>query len=121
MDVKILRLFLLLNCLFLFKVTIAEIPAKKWKVVTFKVYGNCGMCKTTIENSLKNIEGIKFAIWNEESKKITVKYNPEIIKLDIIHSKIAAVGYDTDKIRAKNEVYKKLHGCCQYERPINKE
>lgn len=88
----------------------------KWEVVTFDVSGNCGMCKTTIENSLKNVEGVKFAVWNVDTKKITVKYNPSVIELIDIHKKIAAVGYDTSKIKAEDEVYNNLHGCCQYER-----
>lgn len=95
----------------------AETPlVGKWKVVTFNVNGNCGMCKTTIEKSLKNVEGVKFAVWNKETKKITVKFNPSVISLMDIHKKIAGVGYDTDKVKAKDEVYDNLHGCCQYDR-----
>ncbi|MFK7949052.1 MAG: heavy-metal-associated domain-containing protein [Saprospiraceae bacterium] len=95
----------------------AETPLiGKWKVVTFEVKGNCGMCKTTIEKSLKNVEGVKFAVWNVDTKKITVKYNPSIINIMDIHKKIATVGYDTSKVKAKDEIYKNLHGCCQYDR-----
>ena len=110
---------MLLNVLFLFFSVKAEVLPKKWETVTFKVYGNCGMCKSTIEAALKNVEGVKFAVWSETSKKITVKYNPKLINLDTIHSKIVAVGYDTEKLRAEDEVYNNLHGCCQYERPKN--
>lgn len=92
------------------------LPMSKWKTVTFEVNGNCGMCKSTIEKSLKGVEGVKFAVWNKKTKKITVKYNPETIDLMTIHKKIAAVGYDTNKVKAKDEVYKNLHGCCQYDR-----
>lgn len=88
----------------------------KWEVVTFEVNGNCGMCKTTIETALKNVEGIKFAVWNVDTKKITVKYNPNVIGLMDIHKKIAAVGYDTNKVKAEDEVYNNLHQCCQYDR-----
>jgi mercuric ion binding protein len=95
----------------------ADVLPKKWETITFKVYGNCGMCKTTIESALKDVEGVRFAVWSEKSKKITVKYNPKLISLDKIHAKIAAVGYDTEEAKAKDEVYKNLHGCCQYERP----
>jgi copper chaperone CopZ len=97
----------------------AAVELKKWETITFKVYGNCGMCKTTIEKALKDVEGVRFAIWSEKSKKITVKYNPKLITLESIHNKIASVGYDTDKVKAKDEVYNKLHGCCQYDRSEN--
>ena len=36
--------------------------------------------------------------------------------LEDIHKAIANVGYDTDKIKAKDEVYKDLHKCCKYDR-----
>jgi copper chaperone CopZ len=89
------------------------------KTVTFKVHGNCGMCKSKIEGSLKGVKGVASASWNEEKLMMTVTYNPKKIDLDDIHNKIAAVGYDTEKVKAKTEVYNKLHGCCKYDRPEN--
>jgi mercuric ion binding protein len=83
----------------------------------FKVYGNCGMCETTIEGSLNGQDGIGKADWDKETKLITVTYNPETIDEDKIKAKIAEVGYDTDSHRAKESVYSKLPGCCQYTRP----
>ena len=62
---------------------------------------------------------MKFAVWDTKAKKITVGYNTKKISLDAIHKKIAAVGYDTDKAKAKDEVYENLHGCCKYDRPTN--
>jgi periplasmic mercuric ion binding protein len=85
----------------------------------FVVYGNCGICKKTIEGSLNNVDGISSAIWDVETKVMTVKYDNEAIKLDDIKKKIADVGYDSDKFRAKDETYNNLMGCCQYERPSN--
>ena len=84
---------------------------------TFTVYGNCGMCKTTIEASLENVSGIYWSDWEIETKRITVKFNPSKISLEQIKEHIAAVGYDSDTHRAETEVYNKLHGCCKYERP----
>jgi copper chaperone CopZ len=84
---------------------------------SFKVYGNCGMCERTIEGSLKDLDGIIKADWNKETKMMEVTYNPHVISLKEIKQQIANVGYDTDEIRAKDKVYSKLPGCCQYERP----
>jgi periplasmic mercuric ion binding protein len=84
---------------------------------TFKVYGNCGMCKTKIENALK-VDGVKKANWNIETKMLKIKYNPSVIKLEQIHQKIADAGYDTEMIKAADETYNSLHGCCKYERSI---
>lgn len=86
---------------------------------TFKVYGNCGMCKATIEGALKDVKGIEKAEWDIEAKMMYVTYDKKLISLDDIKKKIAAVGYDTDKFRASDETYGELPGCCQYERPEN--
>lgn len=82
----------------------------------FKVYGECGMCKTRIENAAK-IEGVKSASWNKESQILKIDFNPSIVKLTDIHKNIAKVGHDTDKEKAQDETYKKLPACCKYERP----
>lgn len=80
-----------------------------------KVSGNCSMCKERIEKAAK-INGVKNAEWNEETKILSVVFAPEKNSLDNIRQSIANAGYDTDKIKAKEEVYSKLHTCCQYER-----
>ena len=85
------------------------------KTETFKVWGNCGMCKKTIEASLKT-DGIVTANWDRTTKVISVSYYPEKITMDDIQNKIAAVGYDTEKYRGDDKAYNNLPGCCQYER-----
>ena len=94
-----------------------EIDTTDDKTEKFIVYGNCGMCERTIENSLKEVEGISKGDWDRETDEMTVVFNPEVITLDAIKQKIADVGYDSDTHRAKEEVYNNLPGCCQYERP----
>ena len=85
------------------------------KTDTIKVYGECGMCKNRIQKTLK-IDGISSAVWDVDTKMLTVTYNPATITNDDIQQKIAAVGHDTDKYRADDKVYDKLPGCCHYER-----
>ena len=92
------------------------IAVMSYSTETFHVYGNCGMCKKTIETSLKDIDGIKKASWNIDSKQMTVTFNPEKISLKQIKEKIATVGYDTEDVKAETSTYNKLHGCCQYDR-----
>lgn len=84
---------------------------------TFKVWGNCEMCKETIDKALKSVDGIKSGKWNVASQKVVVKFDPSKTTLIEIKKAIAAVGYDTEEYRAADEVYSKLHHCCQYERP----
>ncbi len=39
----------------------------KIELETFIVYGNCGMCKKTIEGALKDETGVSEAIWDIDS------------------------------------------------------
>ncbi|MFN8276685.1 MAG: hypothetical protein U0T84_04335 [Chitinophagales bacterium] len=82
----------------------------------FKVQGQCEMCKSNIENSLK-VTGVEAAIWNPDNKTLRIKYHPDIITLDSIHHRIALAGYDTDKEKAPDSLYQKLVKCCQYRKP----
>lgn len=102
----------LLTTLFLFA---ASIVFAQDKTDTINVNGECGMCKSRIQKTLK-IDGISSAVWDVETKLLTVTYNPEKITNDEIQKKIAAVGHDTEKYSAPDDVYSKLPGCCKYER-----
>ena len=87
------------------------------KTEEVKVLGECGMCKTRIEDAMK-VDGISEAVWNQETKLLKVTYNPALITIDDIQKKAAAVGHDTEKYRADDAVYNNLPGCCHYERWI---
>lgn len=82
---------------------------------TFKVWGNCDMCKETIEGSLK-VEGVTKADWNTESKIMTIAYDDKKITLDKIQKNIASVGYDNEAYKGNDDAYKALPECCQYDR-----
>ncbi len=82
---------------------------------TFKVWGNCDMCKETIEGSLK-ADGVTAADWNDETKLISVSYDSTKINLDAIQKNIAAVGYDNAKYTGDDKAYTDLPQCCKYDR-----
>lgn len=82
---------------------------------TFKVWGNCEMCKETIESSIK-VDGITKADWNVDTKIMTVSYDESKISLDQIQKNIASVGYDNEKYKGDDKAYSELAGCCQYDR-----
>jgi mercuric ion binding protein len=90
--------------------------AQTAETATFKVYGNCEMCKTRIENAAK-VEGVEKATWLQETKILTLVYDSGKIKLEQVHRKIAEAGHDTEKARAADETYQKLPACCKFERP----
>ncbi len=82
---------------------------------TFKVWGNCEMCKETIEGSL-SVNGITKADWDVDSKIITVTYDESKISLDQIQKNIATAGYDNEKYKGDDNAYNELPDCCQYDR-----
>jgi mercuric ion binding protein len=83
---------------------------------SFKVYGNCGMCENRIEKAAK-IDGVTSAEWSQETKMLTLQYDPQKVNLDDVHQKIADAGHDTEKVRAQDETYSNLPACCLFERP----
>jgi hypothetical protein len=81
---------------------------------SLKVWGNCGMCKRTIESAAKK-GGALTAEWNKETKMLSFSVDPAGSSLKVQES-IAAAGYDTRDLTASNDAYDKLPGCCKYDR-----
>ncbi len=98
-------------------VTIAQESDQKitLKTDSISVLGNCGMCKTRIEKAAM-LEGVKTAVWNQETKILTVVYNPSVVSNEVIQKSIASVGHDTELYKAEESVYNQLPGCCKYPR-----
>ena len=82
--------------------------------VTFWVNGVCGMCEKRIESALINSPGVKFADWDIEILQVKVVYNSKKLSEQKLHEIVAGVGHDTQKVRAKDEDYAKVNGCCKY-------
>ncbi|MEP7255505.1 MAG: heavy metal-binding domain-containing protein, partial [Ferruginibacter sp.] len=94
--------------------------AQTAKTETIKVWGNCGMCKTTIEKAAKKA-GAKMANWNEDSKELKVSYAVNKTSSVKIQQAIAKSGYDTQDFTADNKAYDNLQGCCKYDRKSETE
>lgn len=108
---KTLRIFSIVALL----MAITSISFAQTKTETFKVSGNCGMCKSSIEKAAKEA-GAKDAKWDADTKVITVTYKSSATNTAKIQEKIALVGYDNQGAKATDESYNKLHGCCKYDR-----
>ncbi len=85
------------------------------KTETFKVWGKCDMCKARIEKTA-SAEGATAASWDAKTQMLTATYDPAKTGKDALSKKLAAVGHDTEKYKAKDEVYEKLPACCHYDR-----
>jgi mercuric ion binding protein len=96
-------------------ISIASFGFAQSKSETLKVSGECGSCKRKIETAAKKA-GATYAVWNVDSKELTIKYNSTSTNSAKIQKAIANVGYDTPDFKATDEAYNKLDGCCQYDR-----
>ncbi len=83
---------------------------------TIKVNGECSMCKARIEKAALSVDGVLTANWSIDRHILTVKYDKSKTNSDQIQRAIAAVGHDTEKYRADDEVYNNLPSCCHYDR-----
>ena len=90
--------------------------AQAAETTTFKVYGKCGMCKNRVESAVKELGGIQSVNWDKGTKELTVKYDATKLKEAAIHERVASVGHDTSEVKASDEAYNSLPGCCKYER-----
>ncbi|MCO6494692.1 MAG: heavy-metal-associated domain-containing protein [Bacteroidetes bacterium] len=86
---------------------------KKIITETFKVDGCCSDCKDRIEAAL-DVKGIRYASWETKTHILTVTFNTKKINIQDIHNRIAAVGHDTELVKAVDSVYNTLPECCQY-------
>jgi Cu(I)/Ag(I) efflux system membrane fusion protein len=82
--------------------------------LSFKVFGSCEMCKERIESTAKAVSGVIHASWNSSNKLMQLEIEASKTNSDTIQKAIAAVGHDTEKYKAPDEVYKKLPECCLY-------
>jgi copper chaperone CopZ len=85
------------------------------KTETFKVWGNCEMCKARIEKAVK-AEGVTSAIWDVKTKMLAVTFEPSKTSLEVLSKKLASVGHDTEKYKADDKAYNALDACCKYAR-----
>ncbi len=93
--------------------SVAIAQEKKVVETSFKVFGNCNMCKNRIEKAMK-IDEVEKASWDKNTRMLTVSYRPAEISVDSLHKRIASVGHDTDKEIAPDEVYEAMPDCCLY-------
>ncbi len=99
----------------LLSTSVSQAQIKNAKTETVKVYGNCGMCKTTIEKAGSKKKLYK-TDWNEETKMASITYDSKKSTADAVLKSIALSGYDNVNYLAPDDAYNKLHGCCKYDR-----
>ena len=99
-------------------VVASSATAQKRLETTFKVEGLCGMCEERIEAAL-DVKGVVLADWDVDSKALRVVYKPQVLSEEQLHALVAGVGHDTERVKATDDVYAGLHGCCKYRENAN--
>lgn len=95
--------------------TACNAQIKNAKTENVKVYGNCDMCKSTIEKA-GNVKNTVEVNWNKDTKMANITYDAKKTNPSEILKRIALAGYDSDRFLAPDNAYAKLPECCQYER-----
>lgn len=106
--------------IFFISMSACQAQIKNEKTVYKTVYGNCEMCKSTIENAGSKSKSYS-TIWNKENKIATISFDSIKSNADLVLKQIALAGYDNEKFIAPDNIYQNLPKCCQYERPEKKE
>lgn len=89
--------------------------AQQGKVLvdSFKVDGNCDMCKKRIEDAAY-IKGVKRAEWSKSTQQLVIFYKSDKTSLQAVAENVALAGHSNEIAKAKEEDYNKLPECCHY-------
>ena len=96
--------------------TQAQEKKKKNAKYDIEVNGNCEQCKKRIEKAAFSVAGVKSAEWHIDNHILHLIINEEKCSVLDVEKAVAKIGHDTDKVKAEDEVYAKLHSCCLYDR-----
>ena len=109
---------ILIGMMLLFVTLSTQAQDKKNKNAKYdiEVSGNCDLCKKRIEKAAFSVKGVKSAEYHLDDNTLHLIINEEKCSILDVKKAIASVGHDTDEVKATDEVYENLHGCCHYER-----
>ncbi|MEI6091051.1 MAG: heavy metal-associated domain-containing protein [bacterium] len=91
------------------------------KEVKIQTSATCAMCKTRIEKSINQLDGIINANLNVDDKIATVKYDDKTTNPDKIRKAISMAGYKADDMVADAKAYKMLPDHCKGVAMIKKD
>ena len=113
---KTIKLFIAIALLFATGTAVSAQSGMKTsgtKTETFKVWGNCEMCKDRIESTAKTVAGVEMANWDQTSMDLKLGYKGDV-NLDAVKKAISATGHDIEGFPAPDSVYNALPDCCKY-------
>lgn len=72
------------------------------------------VCQVEIERVSKYLPGVHFVYWLQSEQMLLVDFDGSKTNIDSISIAIARYGYDTDRHKADDSVYKRLPFECRY-------
>jgi len=91
----------------------AQEKKKNYEEVNIQTSAICGMCEERIESNIAFEKGVKKVELNDETKIVTVGFDPRKTDADKLRTAISKLGYDADDVAADQEAHDKLPKCCQ--------
>jgi periplasmic mercuric ion binding protein len=105
----------LMAMMFINPVSVQEkIKAKKnYEEVQIQTSAVCGMCKERIETNIAYEKGVKKVELNNDTKIVTIGFDPRKNNPDQLRTALSKLGYDADNVKADPTAYEKLPSCCK--------
>ncbi len=92
---------------------IAQQKKKNYEEVQIQTTAVCGMCEERIEGNIAYEKGVKKVELDDDTKIVTIGFDPRKTDADKLRTAISKLGYDADQVPADQEAHDKLPACCQ--------
>jgi periplasmic mercuric ion binding protein len=103
----------LMAMMFINPVSAQEKKKKNYEEVQIQTSAVCGMCKERIETNIAYEKGVKKVELNNDTKIVTIGFDPRKNNADQLRTAISKIGYDADNVKADPTAYEKLPACCK--------
>jgi len=104
---------IMMMAMFLISPVSAQEKKKNYEEVKIKTSAVCGMCEERIEGNIAYEKGVKSVDLDDETKVVTIGYDPRKTDPAKLRTAISKLGYDADDVAADKEAHDKLPACCQ--------
>lgn len=112
-KLSFISIITILLVLFVLPLTAQEKKKKNYEEVQIQTSAVCGMCEERIETNIAYEKGVKKVELNNDTKVVTIGFDPRKTNADSLRTAISKIGYDADDVPADPVAYLKLPVCCQ--------
>jgi copper chaperone CopZ len=112
---NLLKFIILFGVLLSAQFALAQGTPPVVKKLKIHVEGKCAMCTDRIQTFAILTTGVMEAEYDLPRQILSIKYNKNTFDQNQLHQNIANAGHSTNKVKADEEAYSDLPGCCQYD------